>query len=370
MGLVRHNEAIEANKVLGLPSEQLVFLGYPNFGTLNIWYNHWNERPPFKSMLTKVKAVPYKNAFRPGALYKGEEVLRDLTAILSEFRPTKIFLSHPADHNVDHRALYLFTNIAVWDLEMESTVKLYPFLVHYKSWPQPRGHHPQEKLLPPDLYKREILWEISVLNSDEVIRKENALKKHHSQFETAASYLDAFIRENELFGDFVKIKIDETISSSHSFSSRKAEFVSPPEELIDEERASFVGIEEHSISMENGNFIFSLRLSRRLAKEVGLSVYLFGYRQGVPFAKMPKIHVRFGAFLHAVYDQNKRIVLRNSGIRVTRQGRQITISIPLQLLGNPERILTSANTYFGNIPLDWVSWRIIEISPIQTIKQQ
>jgi len=203
-----------------------------------------------------------------------------------------------------------------------------------------------------------------------VTRKENALKKHHSQFKTAASYLEAFIRGNELFGDFAKIRLDKTTVPSHSFNNRKAELVSPPEELIDEERASFVGIEEHSVSTENGDLIFSLSLSRRLAKEVGLSVYLFGYRREVSFAKMPKIHVRFGAFLHAVYDQNKRIALRNSGIRITRKGREITISIPLQLLGNPERILTSANTYFGNIPLDWVSWRIVEIPLIQTTRQQ
>jgi hypothetical protein len=85
---------------------------------------------------------------------------------------------------------------------------------------------------------------------------------------------------------------------------------------------------------------------------------------------MPKIHVQFEAFLHAVYDQNKRIALRSSGIKIIRKDRQIIISMPLQLLGNPERILASANTYLGNIPLDWVSWRIVEISPIQTTKQQ
>lgn len=362
MGLIRHDEALEAGKVLGLLPEQLVFLGYPDFGTLNIWYNHWDNSFPFKSMLTKVRAVPYQNAFRPGALYKGEEILQDLTGILREFRPSKIFLSHPADHNVDHRALYLFTNVALWNLGMEPAVKLYPFLVHYKFWPQPRGHHPQEKLSPPDLYEKEISWGISQLNADEVMLKENALKKHHSQFETAASYLEAFIRTNELFGDFGKIKIDETISAAHLLSSRKAELVSPLEELVDAEKVSFVGIEEHSLATENGNLILSLSLSRGLAKEVGLSVYLFGYKQGVSFAKMPKIHLRFGALFQEAYDQNKKIELRKSGIQITRQQQQITIAIPLQLLNNPERILTSANTYLGGIPLDWVSWRIVEIT--------
>jgi LmbE family N-acetylglucosaminyl deacetylase len=370
MGLVRYKEAMEADTSLGLLPEQLVFLGYPDFGTLDIWYKHWAKRPPFKSMLTKVSAVPYKNAFRPGAPYKGEEVVRDLAAIIRDFRPTRIFLSHPADHNVDHRALYLFTNVALWDLGMESTVTLYPFLVHYKSWPLPRGHHLQEELLPPGIYEREISWKTSVLNADEVALKEDALKKHHSQFESAASYLDAFVRENELFGDFVKITLDETVVSSHAFVSRKAELADPPEELIDKERASFIGIEEHSISMKNGSFVFRLSLSRGLAQEVGLSVYLFGYRQGMPFAKMPKIRARFGAFFHAVYDQDKMIELRNAGITITRQERQITITVPMVLLGNPDHILTSANTYLGDIPLDWVSWRILEILPKQKTKEK
>jgi len=361
MGLVRHDEAVEADKALGLVPQQLVFLGYPDFGTLNIWYNHWDQRPNFVSMLTKVRAVPYKNAFRPGAPYKGEEILKDITAILKEFRPTKIFLSHPADHNGDHRALYLFTTVALWELGMDNNVKPYPFLVHYKYWPKSRGHYPGGELLPPGIYKQEISWQICMLNPEEVNRKENALKKHRSQFNTAASYLEAFIRRNELFGDFSKIKLGEISGLLPLSYNIKEDLMKIPEELVDEERASFVGIEKHTVSLENGKLVFSMNLSRKLSREVGLSVYLFGYRQNVSFAKMPKIHIRFGALIHGIYDQNKRIALRNSGINIWRKPRQIITSIPLEFLGNPERILTSANTYLGNIPLDWVSWRILEL---------
>jgi LmbE family N-acetylglucosaminyl deacetylase len=113
MGLVRRSEAIAAARELGLAPEQLTFLGYPDFGTLKIWYAYWGDRPPFRSMLTRVRQVPYANAFRPGAAYRGHEILRDLTSVIREFRPTKIFVSHPADHNGDHRALYLFTRIAL-----------------------------------------------------------------------------------------------------------------------------------------------------------------------------------------------------------------------------------------------------------------
>lgn len=77
-------------------------------------------------MLTKVTAVPYPNAWRPGAPYTGEEVVRDLTAILRDFRPTKVFVSHPADHMPDHAAGYLVTRIALWQLEHEIQPQVYP----------------------------------------------------------------------------------------------------------------------------------------------------------------------------------------------------------------------------------------------------
>src|SRR6185436_12988953 len=104
MGLLRHDEAIAAGKILGLKPSQLTFLGYPDFGTLRIWTAHWGAALPLRSMLTHVTAVPYANARRPGAAYKGEEMLKDVTDVLRDVRPTKVFVSHPGDHMPDHAA--------------------------------------------------------------------------------------------------------------------------------------------------------------------------------------------------------------------------------------------------------------------------
>ena len=67
MGLVRHDEAINASRILGVERKNLIFLGYPDFGTLNIWYYHWNQRPAYRSLMTRVTAVPYKGAYRSGS---------------------------------------------------------------------------------------------------------------------------------------------------------------------------------------------------------------------------------------------------------------------------------------------------------------
>jgi len=359
MGLIRHDEAVAAAKELGVSSEQLFFLGYPDFSTLNIWYSHWGDLPPAKSMLTEVEAVPYSNAFRPGALYKGDEILQDLKTIIREFKPTKIFLSHPGDHHPDHRALYLFTTIALWDLHNELQATLFPYLIHYKKWPKPKGYFPDELIEPPQFFQQAITWQNNTLDNEEITTKFNAIKKHKSQYDSNHKYLLSFIRTNELFGDFPIINLKINTSGSFLTSDRQIDLTVFPEQLNTEERTSFVGLEERFVHLEDNNLMFSIKLSRPIAEAVGVSIYIFGYRQDRPFQEMPKLHIKFGAIEHQVLNQSN--ILPIGVIKVVRDLKEIKIWIPLDLLGNPQRILTSANTYLGTVPLDWVSWRILEI---------
>lgn len=159
MGEVRHDEAISAAAALGVSPTNLTFLGYPDFGTLHIWQEHWSQEPPYESILTRAVQVPYANALRPGAPHKGEEVLRDLEAVFREFRPTKVFVSHPADHHPDHMALYLFTRVALWNLDAEMRPEISPYLVHFKGWPNPQGRNPSLALEPPEAFMKRIPWQ-------------------------------------------------------------------------------------------------------------------------------------------------------------------------------------------------------------------
>jgi len=142
MGLVRQNEALAATALLGLKPDNGTFLGYPDLGTLAIFGRHWRDQPPLRAVLSRATAVPYASALSPGAPYKGEQILGDLETVLRQFRPTVVFMSHSADHNPDHEALYLFTRVALWDLSGEIQPRLSPYLVHYPRWPEPRGAHP------------------------------------------------------------------------------------------------------------------------------------------------------------------------------------------------------------------------------------
>jgi LmbE family N-acetylglucosaminyl deacetylase len=360
MGEVRHGEALAAGAALGLEAAQLKFLGYPDFGTLHIWQQHWDWASPFRSMLTHVTQVPYTNAFRPGAPYKGEEILRDLKDTIVAFRPTRIFVSHPGDMNPDHRSLYLFTRIALWDLEKELQPALHPFLVHHAHWPAPRGYDPALRLVPPPDFSRACAWQVLSLTPGQVETKERALKQHASQFAYAAAYLESFVRENEFFGDYPAVKLGVSSGDEPITLDARSSEAHIPDQLTEEERASFVGIEKRFIRFDGSNVVVSLGFSRPIARTVGVDVHLFGYRSDKPFSEMPKLRVQVGAASHAVYDQSR--ALPGNSVQGVRSDRKISLQIPLELMGNPERILTDARTRLSFVPLDWVAWRTVEVA--------
>src|SRR5260221_689640 len=112
-GEVRQHEAAAATALFGLTRDQLNFLGYPDHGTLQIWRDYWGETRPFRSDATRTNAVPYPDAFGYGHLYKPESVVADFVELFQRIRPTKVFVTHPADTNPDHRAAANFGRLAV-----------------------------------------------------------------------------------------------------------------------------------------------------------------------------------------------------------------------------------------------------------------
>jgi LmbE family N-acetylglucosaminyl deacetylase len=363
MGQMRHDEAVVAAKVFGLSADHLTFLGYPDFGTLHIWESNWDEQPAYHGMLTRVSAVPYANAFRPKAPYKGEEIVKDLSSILREFRPTKIFVSHPADHNGDHQALYLFTRVALWDLEKELRPRpeLYPYLVHFRNWPQPRGDHPTRPLEPPDEIDEQIGWNVFPLSTAQVDCNRSALKGQSTEYNSSRKYLTTFLRANELFGDFPAVTLSVTTNKPAPLSGHLGpkRAVEPPKEPTDTARAVFVGLHQRFVSLEDDDLVVSIGLSQPLGEGVETSIYLFGYRNDRPFGEMPKLCVKFGESSQAVFDQNRR--LKRENLEVIRRPNTITVRVNLSALGDPQRVLCSARSYLGDVPMDWVSWRALEL---------
>lgn len=341
MGQRRRLEAIRAANALGLRDEDMVFLGYPDCGAFRIWLDHWGGREAYRAVFTRARAVPYPEAYRPGAPYQGEEIMRDIEDLLAAFKPTRVFVSHPADYNGDHRALYLFTRIALWNLKDRLQPEVLPFLVHYPGWPCGRGRHPGRVLEPPIALKDRVAWKTLPLTAEQVEIKGDAMHAYRSQLIYNARFLHAFARTNELFGDFPDL-VDHPLSTDEGKGP---------------EREEVATIESPVMRIEGDRLVVELRLKRSKLRRTRATIYAFGYRSDIPFADMPKWQVDVGRTTLKAFDRGRPVELREW--EWTYQPRGLILKIPLRELGDPERILAGSRTHRNGLPYDRAPWRIL-----------
>jgi hypothetical protein len=176
----------------------------------------------------------------------------------------------------------------------------------------------------------------------------------------SASYLNSFVRPNELFGDYPDALLHP--GSLKAFLHGEDTWAAPQaiaRELTNAERAKWVGVERRSVWLEQGCFTLAVQFSRPLSPNVGAAVYLFGYRRDRPFAQMPKLVVTLKVLTHNVRDGSRP--LPKSAVDVAREPNGFVIRAPLDLLGNPELLMGSARTYAGKVPLDWIAWRVLRV---------
>lgn len=336
LGKVRMKETKEAMKYLGLNDEDIIFLGYPDSGTLDILTKYWADTKPYRG-ISRISSVPYPECLSPHAPYVGESILKDLKEVIFDFKPTKIFVSHPADRNVDHQSLYLFLQVALWDLEGKVARPLiYPYLVHVRAWPKPRGYHPElELLVPKNLEKEGVVWQKLELDKEQVKRKYEALSFYRSQRAYSSQLLFSFARRNELFGDYPPIDLKEPeikrISSGLTYAKK------------------------------DKNLFITATFRRKIDEDFRMSIFLLGYSKSRDFSTLPKIHLKVTNKGLKIRDKRKRLF--EKGVEVSYQGKKsLKVKIPLSLVGNPDYLITFLKTNSGGSLLpDSQTWRIIEL---------
>ncbi len=374
MGIVRKAEAVKAMKFLGVDEKDLVFLGYPDFGTFNIFMNFWHSERPFRDLLTRISSVPYKEDLSYGAPYVGESILADIKRVLQEYRPTKIFVSHPADVNVDHKTFYLFLEIALADLEgLIPEPKIYPYLVHHVGWPLPRHYRPQLELKPPaEFTDSEMHWFSSPLDAEELEKKHQAILCYKSQTESSAFYLLAFARKNELFGNYPEITLLAPVkpASEKSWHENVLSFFGFSNMYIGSDVGAMTEINNIiegdgkgrvSYALNGTTLVIRVQKKRPIPRRFSFLFYLCGYKYGTPFASMPKIRVAVKQARLKVMD--KRKVITDAGVTVIRSRQELMVEVPLKALGDPDFILSSVKTYSGFLPVDAASFRKIRLTP-------
>ena len=382
-GQLRQNEALAAATQLGLTADDVVFLGYPDSGTLAIWTHHWRTVPPYRSPLTRANAVPYDSALTPGSAYAGEDVLDDLIDVLRDFRPTHLVLPHPADHNDDHRALYLFTRVALWNLADDGVApRRLAAPVHLTRWPEPRRAQPDRPAAPPAFLPAAPPWIEYALAPFQVSNKLAALRRHHSQFQWASAILQSHVRKTELFAEPADLAFPGGRGSADVAETDDTEF-RPDEKLLQAleqesdawhelagqhaaEAAALAGFDNDIVQSrwegDGQTLTATFRFRRPVAPPARISIRLYGYRSDQPFGDQPKIEIEAAPDgMLSVADLHARLPAESVQL-VSDANDEIAVRVPYALLGRPEKILAGALLLKKRLPIDGTPWRVLDLT--------
>ena len=122
-------------------------------------------------------------------------------------------------------------------------------------------------------------WQALHLSAEELNRKTSALQAHKTQYGYCREYLDSFLATDELYGDFRPARLGRESEAALSLGTDNgAPAIEPADELEDDERARFVGVESHTARLSTDTLELTISLSWPLGREVSASFYIFGYR--------------------------------------------------------------------------------------------
>ena len=109
---------------------------------------------------------------------------------------------------------------------------------------------------------------------------------------------------------------------------------------------------------KDDDIFIKLVLKNKLDKDLGISIFLLGYRKDSEFSKMPKLTVNIGLNSLIVKDMKRRI--NDGGVQLTYKGNEVIIKIPFALLNDPAYILACVKAGPIVLPFKDTAWRIIQ----------
>lgn len=349
LGRIRMQEAINAEKILGLDEKDLTFLGYPDHGTDQMFIFNWDRTKPYNNSFSGYSFIPYEKGVSANKGFTADNIIEDLKGVISDFKPTRIFVAHPSDVNGDHWASYLYIMASLSDLG--NTIprpKLYAYLVHVPDWPLPRNYHPHLAITPPEKFFGDVLplvdWHQLKLTKEEIDRKYEAMLKHESQARVSAFYLLSFVRQNELFGDFPVIVLKKQRSTELAGKN-----------IFTDDMQWF------GYAIVDDSLWISVKQPQE--SEYGISLYFIiaGFKDGVPFAKMPTITVNVENNKFYIYNatEGKYIYPDDASLEVYQDS--IIFKIPLDVLGDPQGLMIGPETNADYMPEGCTAFRVIRI---------
>jgi LmbE family N-acetylglucosaminyl deacetylase len=321
IGHRRMQEAMAAAHVLGLSSDDLIFLGYPDAGLSGIFMETWTSKP-YRSGLTNATSVPYAESAVAGQPQTAMNLLTDLEQVMTSFQPTIVAYPNLIDDHPDHQATELFVTAALADLHL-SPQRL-EYVVHVTGWPRPLRYAPfVDAYAPPAARVLGLCQEVIHLTPQEVGIKTRAIEAHASELLPFAT-LVAFARRTEVF-------LAPADLNDGTDAVRTAQFFFPVNRVGDEDRPV---IQTFSATEGAGGLQLSLEMGRVLNRLEEMELFLFPVPAGGSFGSAPKLHVVYrGGAASAEVSDLRHPTAKQATARVSHDGTTISLTFDDALTG-------------------------------------
>jgi LmbE family N-acetylglucosaminyl deacetylase len=358
---MRHIEALNAIKKLGLNESNIVFLGYPDAGLKELFINNWDYNNLFRMSRgsNQFDHSPYSFSYEKNAPYCGANVVKNLNQIMDDFKPNMILIPDDGDDHHDHWATSAFVRyIAV---EKGYNGRIYNYLVHKgQKWPIPLDYSPNDELLPPqEILELDAKWmKLKMNKSDEELKKE-AVNSHKSQLFAMKGLLESFIRVNEVFSDYPMIhlkKESKEYSLNQGMPSSSFKDLSSDSETQDLQQAD--DLTAAGLSYDNQNLYMILK-STQFDVDNYYIFHLFLY-DGKQFKRMD-IQVNNGTAKYLSEASNSISSPQNP--EVQSGNNMLLVKVPASVVNGTRYILMTAdvqNSPDGKI-MDNIALRVFKV---------
>jgi LmbE family N-acetylglucosaminyl deacetylase len=146
-GTLRMDETRAVLEHIGVPKDDIYFLGLPDGGSGEIWYHHPDPIHPYLSVLLASDHTPYSNVFQPNLPFARESVVSAVEKLLKMFHPEVIVTAHPpAEGHIDHIVCNYLVVRALQEMVKEKelspqSIKLYVDRVYNPKTLPPTPYH-------------------------------------------------------------------------------------------------------------------------------------------------------------------------------------------------------------------------------------
>jgi len=122
-GALRMDETRASLGHLGVPREDIYYLGLPDGGSGQIWYDHTHPSRPFLDPLLATDRAPYEGLVHPNLPYARDSVVEAVEELIKRFQPDVLCTAHPQQvGHIDHIVNNYFVVKALQTLLREKAV--------------------------------------------------------------------------------------------------------------------------------------------------------------------------------------------------------------------------------------------------------